>query len=419
MTAPRTDTTPRSPSPLPGAWGVLASDAGRELVASLGASPDARAIERARVSHDAETVRLAAELARVRSRATDKWPPAIASGLLADRDGYEMASGWHVARHKAARFERAGFGRVLDLCCGVGGDALGLLSRGLDVLAVDLDPTRAALCAHNASLLASPHARLDTRVCDALDDALPRDLPFHLDPARRSDAGRTLRYEDLLPGPEAIASLVGRHPAGAIKLNPGIDAALLPPGELEIVSERGRLTQGVLWTGGLASDEAGRTATLIGASGDAFSISGVPDRTDDTSPLEELLYTIDPSVERADLVPSLLDRAGLRHVHPGLGLLTGPASHPVPAEAAPFLTAYRVQEECSWSPKRVRAALRSLASRGIHAGEVVVKARAQTVDPDREQKRLRGDGDRTLTLFVLRFGDRGTRAILSERLDGR
>ncbi|MFG0306155.1 MAG: hypothetical protein ACF8Q5_08060 [Phycisphaerales bacterium JB040] len=396
---------------------MLATDSGRALVDALGPSPDAGAIERARQTHDSEAVRLAGELARVRARAGGKWPAPIASALLADRDGYEMASGWLVARHKGERFLLAGYARVLDLCCGIGGDTLGLLSRGLDVLAVDLDPTRAGLCAHNAGLLPEPRGRLVARVGDALDASLPADLPFHLDPARRSGAGRTLRYGDLLPGPDAIALLVDRHPAGAVKLNPGIDSSLLPAGELEIVSEQGRLTQAVLWTGRLASARASRTATLLGSEGHAASISGAPDRSDDTSPLDELVYTVDPSVERADLIPALMEATGLRHVRPGLGLLTGPGSRPIPGEVSPFLTAYRVLDECSWSPRRARAALRSLRERGVHVGEVVVKTRARAVDPDREQARLRGEGDRTVTVFVLRFGDLGTRAVLTERLE--
>lgn len=397
-------------------WGFLATDAGADLVEALGPSPRAGTLERAREAHHADTVHLGAELAHVRARASDKWPSDLARRVLSDRDGYEMASSWHAARHKASRFAEAGFGRVLDLCCGIGGDTLALLSRGLDVIAVDHDRDRAALCAYNAGLLGGSRGVVDVRVCDVLDESLPADLPFHLDPARRIGSTRTLRYEDLLPGPETIERLADARPAGAVKLNPGIDATRLPEGELEILSAQGRLTQSVLWTGALAPDGSQRRATRLDADGVATTLAGTPDRSDAASPLSDLLYAVDPAVERADLLPTLIDRTGLFHVHPGLGLLTGSEPGLSGEPTDPFLTPYRVLEEFSWSPKRARAAMRSVRDRGLRPGVVEVKTRARVVDPDKVQSSLRGDGDRTLTLFVLRFGDSGTRGILTERL---
>ena len=49
------------------------------------------------------------------------------------------------------------------------------------------------------------------------------------------------------------------------------------------------------------------------------------------------------------------------------------------------------------------------------AGMVEVKTRGKAVDPDRVQSDLRGDGDTTYTVFILRF-DRQVRALVTRRV---
>ena len=92
-------------------------------------------------------------------------------------------------------------------------------------------------------------------------------------------------------------------------------------------------------------------------------------------------------------------------LHPRVGLLTSDARI-----ESPWLTGFEVIESMPWNESRVKAALDALG-----AGIVEVKTRGKVVNPDVVQMALRGVGDRTLTVFVLRF-EKTVRAIIARRL---
>jgi hypothetical protein len=201
-------------------------------------------------------VSVAVELGDARRRGFAKFGARVNS-IVADVQGMEMATASAAGAHKARRFAEAGH-PVTDLCCGIGGDAMALVDAGVSVVGVDSSEVRAWMCAQNAGC--------GTVVADAGEVDVGG--AYHLDPARRSaDGTRRWRLEDLEPGPALIERLAGRD--GAVKLGPGVDLDLLPPGEVEMISERGTLTQAVLWTGSLA--RAARRATVLPA---GMSIGG-------------------------------------------------------------------------------------------------------------------------------------------------
>lgn len=401
------------PSPLDN-WRSLADPACDHLRAAAAAidPADVAAVDRLRRNHDAALAGLALDLASARRKLALKWPDR-AGRLFADPQGAEMASSLTAAVHKAQRF-RALLGAgasVLDLCCGIGGDAMGLADAGLRVTGVDADPVRAWMAHVNSGA--------PTITTDALDPTLPPGW-FHLDPARRvsgPSAGaprRTFRLAEHTPAPEAWRSLVQSRRSGAIKLGPGVDArelfVALPEaaqGELEFLSESGRLTQAVLWTGDLAPEPGLRRATLLTRQR-SYTLSGSPGPPPSTSePLSAWLVEADPSIERADLLGEFARRADLREVWPGLGLLTADA--PPPPDALPLCTCFRILDSAPWIEKHARRWLRD-----HDAGIVEVKTRARAVNPDTLQPALRGDGSTPCTLFVLRFG--GTlRAVFTRR----
>lgn len=401
-------------------WQELVSPAQAELVASAaGIDPrDAASVERLRKGRSADLVRAALLLSEARRKAAAKWPAETAAGLIADPTGVEMASSGAAAEYKARRFAGA-FGpgaAVVDLCCGVGGDAMALVRAGLRVAAVDREPARAWMAGVNAGCASV--------AADAADHDLPPG-PFHIDPARRDETGgsggaggnRLWQIDDHSPGPAAWRSVIERRRGGAIKLGPGLDIAaacrVLPPGmahEVEIISERGRLTQAVVWIGELARACAGsRVATLLGEGGPSSLRAEhvAPDAPTDppSGPLRRYLIEADASIERAGLLALACRKDGrMTGVHPGLGLLTSDA----PA-IGPMFTAFEVLDHMPWIEKNVRAWLRS------HGGGIVeVKTRGRAVDPDALQKRLRADGETAHTLFVFRMG-RSVEAVITRR----
>ena len=225
---------------------------------------DVNAVARLRRAYDADTVAVALDLVRARVKAAVKFPDHAAT-LLADPAGVEQATSQTVAAYKAQRFARVADRPVVDLGCGIGGDTLALAAAGLNVTAVDLNPVRAGMAARNAGVPAVVADAGDWDSSGELSGDSSGDRPaaaLHLDPARRTAAGRTHRLADTRPPPDVVAALIRRHAAAgvAVKLSPAVDLAeladALPPGEVEFISEAGRLVQAVLWTGGL-TDAAG------------------------------------------------------------------------------------------------------------------------------------------------------------------
>lgn len=373
------------------AWAISDEAAPLRAVVTPGMGPGPLAKLRDRWTP--EQIAVVSELVAARDKARAKFP-VVADRLAADRTGVEMASSARAAAHKAERFvEILGpHASVTDACCGIGGDAMSLVDAGLRVLAIDCDPVRAWMAAHNAGC---PAETADIRTHRLTTPGL------HIDPARRTGQTRTRDADAFDPPLPDLLALLDAAEAGALKLHPGVAAETLPPGELEIISESGRLTQAVLWTGRAAQHE--RSATLLAADGSTHHLAGQPQRPFDTAPVGAWVHTFDPAVERADLVGMLLEQTGLALVHPGTGLLTSDD----PSDS-PWVRSFRVVESMPWNFKGVRARLREL-----DAGEVTVKTRGGLVEPDRLSRELRGKSGRPLVLFALRLGDQPV-AVITE-----
>ncbi|MEM9166870.1 MAG: class I SAM-dependent methyltransferase [Planctomycetota bacterium] len=349
----------------------------------------------------ADQVAVAIQIADARRRLAAKTPDA--RRWISDTAGAQMASDAAVAAHKAKRFAAAA-DHVADLCCGIGADSAALNAAGVDVDAVDLDERRCIMTRYNAGVEALVH---NAESFDATGRVV------HMDPARRDGARRLMRPADLVPGPETISRIVNASAGAGVKLMPGINPEDLAPldmrgGEMEYISRRGRMSQAVWWSGALA--QHARSATMLGDSGQGLTIAGeaseleIPPESQDARKLGAWLYQPDPAPERAGLLGTLAEELCLGVLHPSLGLLTGDAHL-----ESPWVTAFAVVERMPWRPKRVREALASFG-----AGLVEVKTRGGAVDPDRMQGELRCSGDRTLTVFVLRFGTK-IEAIIAER----
>jgi len=343
---------------------------------------DVNAIARLRDLGSADLVRAALSLASARRKSLAKFPDRAAR-LIADAEGVEQASALSVAAHKARRFAALNADRpIVDLACGIGGDAMALQAAGAGVVAVDRDPLRAWMTHQNAGC---PAAAADVSTL-ALTGCL-----CHLDPGRRSEGKRTRSIHASEPGPETIEHVNALSAGLALKLSPAIDPGELPwPGELEFISDRGRLVQSVLWTKALAS-EASRRATRL-ENDQCHSISGEPGGPP-LGPMQRYLFTVDPAVERARLLKTLCEEQGSYAVHPQLGLLT--ADQPVNNV---WLRGFELLEKLPWRLRRVQEWLRA-----HDAGLVEVKTRGQAVDPDRVQKQLRGRGNTPYTVFILRW----------------
>ncbi len=349
----------------------------------------------------------ALELAKGRRRARAKFPDEVAAQLWCDVAGVEQASGFAVARWKARRMAGVlGAGApILDVCSGIGGDAMALAEAGLTVDAIDLDPRRAWMTARNARCLARV---VDAETLDLTGVAL------HADPARRDEGAgrRSWNLDDHRPGRAWIERALATARAAAIKFSPGVEradfAAIDVPLAWEWIAEGDRLVQAVAWAGAFAGSDGaeGHTrATLLAprsaqrtASDEApHSIAGIPDDArDDRLPIAETIRPGDflgepvAALERAALLTEAA--AGeAQELARGLGLVVSRA--PL---AAPWFESFEFIEDSTAREDALRAVL---ARHALVARSVRVRGRAADADAITRALGARPDGNAVVLIF--------------------
>ena len=341
--------------------------------------------ESARKHHPPLLAKAAVETALLRLRARDKF--RAADHMYFTREALEQATSELVARHRASRF--AAFGRIADLCCGIGGDALALAAAGAVVDAVDTDPLRVAMTEANAAALGFAD-RVRVHTADALTVPLPEAKACFADPARRADGRRYLNPEDYTPPLSALRARFAADFPLAVKIAPGVAQSDLQAtdAEVEFVSLAGELKECVLWFGPLRT--SARRATVLPSGAALFT-----DVPRDPRPHAEpaaLLYDPDPAVTRAGLVPDLAERLDARPIDPQVQLLTANQHAPTP-----FATAFAVEHVAPFHVKLLRDYLRRHA-----VGRITIIKRGSPADADDLMRKLKLDGPHHRTLILTR-----------------
>ena len=328
-------------------------------------------------------------LARLRERGAAKF--SRASAMFFTAEALEQASGEAIARYRARRY--AGYTRIADLGCGIGGDALALGGvSGARVIGLDRDPLRLKMARANARA----YGRAVDWLCADLRDPLPlRGIPAaFFDPARRDGGRRIFSVRDYQPPLDAIRDW--RFDALAVKLAPGVSLDELRPytgagAGVEFVSAGGELKEAVLWAG--AFGFAGRRAARLDADGRAVTLApaGLP-----APPLSEpraYLLEPDPAVIRAGLFGELAAHLGaaLYRLDETIAYLTADD-----AIDSPWVRVWPVEAWMPFHLKRLRVAL---VARGV--GQVTVKKRGSPITPEALQAQLRLDGAGGTAVVVL------------------
>jgi SAM-dependent methyltransferase len=345
---------------------------------------------------------------RLRAKAVDKFGE-FASHMLLTPQGLEQATRLPVAALHARRFADAGIGSVADLGCGIGGDAMAMAGLGLDVLAVDRDPTTVAVATVN--LMPFPSARVE--LGSAEDHDPQRTEGIWMDPARRRPRAGSARGVRRIADPEqyapplsAVAQLAAQRPLGA-KLGPAIDHAALPDGtETQWLSWHGQVLEASCWFGSLADQDVvaspiPRSALVVDREGAHRLVAG-PDLTapapdPGSGPLGDHLYEPDGAVIRAGLLGTLAARLDAHTLDPTIAYLTSDIrTH------TPFAHGYAVRDVMPFSVKRLSSYLRA-----HRLGVLEIKKRGTAVEPDELRRKLR----------PRRFGDESATVILT-RIDG-
>ncbi|BCB86822.1 THUMP-like domain-containing protein [Phytohabitans suffuscus] len=337
--------------------------------------------------------------AELRRRAAGKFG-ADADRMFFTRAGLEQATRSAVAERRAARLRAAGVRTLADLGCGIGADAIAAARSGIEVYAWEADPGTAAVAAANAEVLGL--AGITVTHGDATAAPLSGVDAVFCDPARRRDGRRVFDPAAYSPPWDFVAALPERVPRTVLKLAPGIDHALVPPGaEAEWVSVRGEVVEAAFWCGPLA--EVPRRATLLGAT----ELTGPGDAKAPVGPVTPYLYDPDGAVVRAHLVAEFATAVGGHLADPEIAYVY--ADTPTPTTLARCLA---VDEVLPFSLKRLRALLRE---RGV--GRLEILKRGSALDPDQLRRALRLSGPAAATLVLTRVAAAPT-ALLCHPLSG-
>lgn len=353
-----------------------------------------------KAGHSAGLVAAVLSQAKLRARASAKFGP-FADRMLFTEAGLEQATRLNVAAQHAGRFSAAGLNWIADLGCGIGADALAIAALELEVTAVERDEVTAAIAAYNLAPWSNArveHADAETFDLSGVDGVF-------LDPARRDGAQRLKNPTDWSPSLDFAFGLAERFPVG-VKLGPGIDRDLIPPGsEAQWISVDREVVELGVWFGAVARPGVGRAALVIGEHGAAELIAESDSADAESGSLGAYLYEPDGAVIRARLIGDLARSLGGRMLDPTIAYVTSDSEH-----RSPFAVGFRVLEDFPLDKKLLR---REIAARGI--GVLEIKKRGVDIDPAEYRTALAPKGEASGTLVLTRVAGK-RRALLVERI---
>ncbi|MFD9001288.1 methyltransferase domain-containing protein [Streptomyces sp. NPDC059582] len=350
---------------------------------------------RLRRDHPAELVSAALGQARLRQRAAAKFAAEDARRMFFTPNGVEQSTRTSVATYRARRFAELGVTSVADLCCGIGGDAIALARAGIRVLAVDRDPSTAAVARANADALGLA-GLIEVRESDVTEvDAAAYDAVF-VDPARRGGRGRVFDPEAYSPPLSWAVDAARKARHAALKVAPGIPHEAVPAeAEAEWISDGGDVKEAVLWFG---TDPGVVRATLLPGPRTLLS-RGLPNPG--VRPVGRYLYEPDGAVIRAHLVAEAAEEVGGGLVDETIAYVTADELRPTV-----YASAYEITDQLHFSVKRLKALLRER-----EVGVLTVKKRGSAVEPEELRRKVKPQGPNAATVFLTRVAGAPTMLI--------
>ncbi len=383
----------------------LLGDEGRSWIAQIAADTQPLVVQTTRLRKRLSSRRthLVLEQVELRRRAGEKFFEA-AERMFFTRVGLEQATDQIVARYKASRFPTGQ--PVADLCCGIGGDLLGLAERG-PAVGVDLDPITALIAEANAAMVATEVRRKDVAGVD-----LRAFAAWHMDPDRRPQGHRTTQVESYEPPLPVIQRMLAASNNAALKLAPTAEVpeAWALEAELEWISRDRQCRQLVAWFGDLASEPGKRRATIVARQPDRPLVVRTLHAVEGPQPpvastIGRYVFEPDAAVLAAKLVGPLAAEHQLATLSSSVAYLTGDTQIDDPA-----LACFAVREVLPFDLKRLKQLVHS---RGI--GQLEIKKRGVHHEPEQVRRQLALRGEHAAVLLLAPLGQHVT-AILAERI---
>jgi hypothetical protein len=363
--------------------------------------PSVAQVRRLRRALTATRAHLILEQCELRRRATAKFEAA--ASMYFTRQGLEQATDEGIAHFKAQRFPAGQ--AVADLCCGIGGDLLGLARRAA-VTGVDLNPIHTLLSEANAR--ASGLASCSFATEDASTWPVERCAAWHLDPDRRVQGERTAQMAFSRPSVDAIDRLLAACPQAALKLAPAADVpdTWAQSAERQWIGSGRECRQQVVWFAALAQHPACRSAVVVDRHGQAGQpvVGRNEVRCDVASAVGRYVYEPHPCIIAARLAHTLGARYGLAVIDPQVAYFTG--DQPI---ADLRLATFTVMDVLPFDLRQLRSVVRER-----RIGNLEVKKRAVDADPTAVRRQLQGRGEESAVLILTPHAG-AVRAILAAR----
>ncbi len=355
------------------------SPQGQEILETLAKDPitpnnHLQIATKLRKSVDPPLAQALIEIALLRQLGTVKFSKS--SEMYFTRPALEQATAEPVAAYRAQRFKHFGAQHIGDLGCSIGGDAIALAQQAM-VTGVDWDLVRLSMAQENLRVYGRS-ANFSPLQADLLSlTPQPFDALF-FDPARRDERGRRFfSVHEYQPPLSVVDQWRKMVPETAVKVSPGIDYAELPEdAEIEFVSYKGEVKEGVLWYGQLQTGVARRATCLPG---NHTLTTDDQTETIPTAPLKAFLYEPDGAVIRAHLVEGLATQLNATKIDDEIAYLSSDT-----AVDSPFATRYQIEDVMPFHLKRLRHYLQE-----HKIGQVTLKKRGSPLDLDKLKRQLR------------------------------
>lgn len=386
----------------------ILSETGRAALAAAAAEQDPSSLgagTRLRRSFPPELAAEALQQVALRRRAAGKFPRA--DEMFLATDGLQQATRPRVADWRARQFRAAGIEEIWDLGCGLGADAMAFQTAGIRARGVEADATTAAYASANLALVGGESVLHGL----AEDAPVPDGAGVFLDPARRTDRGRTWRVEDFTPPWSLVTSYLGGPHFTCVKLGPGLPKELIPDGVAACwVSESGSVVEASLWNG-MAE---GRYAVVFGratpgqAAGEEPVVLRRPAvlRDLEVGPVGRFIVEPDNAVIRAGLVSEIAPGHDIWLLDPHLAYLSCDERLP----PGPLATSFEVRAVLAYDLKILRRHVREQ-----RIGTLEIKVRGLDVDPAVLRRQLRPSGPGRATILCSRTPG-GAVAVVADRL---
>jgi len=304
------------------------------------------------------------EIASIQTRARKKFGDGV---WFATPRAIEQSSDRVVARYKASL---AGGNVVVDLCGGIGGDAIAFGIAG-GVVTVDRDERMAAMAAENLKTAGAMNAAV---VCaDAVWYASRIDVAnafIHLDPDRRPQDRRTTSPEAYQPPLDFVVAMIRSSRGAMVKLAPAatLDDDVSDFVHRQWISLAGSVREQTLFAGQaihLSCDAGGRSAVRLSPDGhvDRY-VAPLPWRdmvANVTHEIGDHIIDIDPAIRAAGLSSSF----AAAHELSCLGDASGFFTTNDLSRTDPLMRVYRVVWSGAMDERLVRKTIQQLGVKVI------------------------------------------------------